>query len=117
MLSSFPIELVEEILLNLPTRDLISTINVNRRLYAIVHSQKTPVRHRLVERTSNIELCLSSSDRGYTKFDDHENDVSILKIFFERLESREIKQWDRLNSAIFYYILDGEIQNFICARY
>lgn len=50
MLCNFPVEIIEEILLYLGIHDLISTIKMNRQLYSIAHSEKTPLRHRLGKR-------------------------------------------------------------------
>ena len=56
MICQFPTEILELVLLELPILDLITTVKSNRRLYEIVHSRKSPVRHRLVKRILALEL-------------------------------------------------------------
>ncbi|PAV77868.1 hypothetical protein WR25_23807 [Diploscapter pachys] len=56
MICNFPIEIVEEILQYIGIHDLISTIKVNRRLYSIAHSAKSPLRHRLVKKAFDLKL-------------------------------------------------------------
>ncbi|PAV56117.1 hypothetical protein WR25_24072 [Diploscapter pachys] len=47
---------MEEILQYVGIHDLISTIKVNRRLYSIAHSAKSPLRHRLVKKAFDLRL-------------------------------------------------------------
>ncbi|PAV85414.1 hypothetical protein WR25_07858 [Diploscapter pachys] len=47
MLNNFPVEIVTECLLGLGIYDLLQIVKTNRRLYAIAHAEKSPLRHRL----------------------------------------------------------------------
>lgn len=66
MLGNFPVELIEEILLYLGIVDLIVMLKTNKRLYSITHNEKSPLRHKLVQRDFNINLYFTKgSDEQY----------------------------------------------------
>ena len=80
MLCNYPVEIIEEILLNLGIHDLISTIKMNRRLYSIAHSEKTPLRHRLENDLFGIEPSIFKYVENGEAFQRCECNVSLCKL-------------------------------------
>ncbi|PAV56635.1 hypothetical protein WR25_08069 isoform G [Diploscapter pachys] len=62
LLNTLPVELVTEILLNLPIRELIATVQVNRHLYNIAHAERGIVQRRFdYEQAFSLELVVTDS--------------------------------------------------------
>ena len=63
MLNTLPVELVTEILLSLPIRELIATVQANRHLYNIAHAERSTVQHRFdYKQAFSLELVVTDSN-------------------------------------------------------
>ncbi|PAV75549.1 hypothetical protein WR25_22367 [Diploscapter pachys] len=63
LLNTLPVELVTEILLNLPIRALIAIVQANRHLYNIAHAEKSIVQHRFdYKQAFSLELVITDSN-------------------------------------------------------
>lgn len=46
MLKNFPTEILEEVLLDLPLKELVRMMKTNSRIYKIASNPRSPLRHR-----------------------------------------------------------------------